>query len=180
VSKRKHLWDCDHPYYATHGCFYVSHTLGARSGIGGYDGNTCHVDFASWADFKAGVPVPLTAEARETRRQYGIDDAKLDEEARRWREATGDRPFSFVTADKDYNLLYRWDWKEAEPSDYSDGEAAPAPWLDLFYILQRKAKPLSVTVHNMRPEDEPEARAFLQGHWKHIQRLWAPFPKEHP
>jgi hypothetical protein len=168
-----HLWEHSHPYYATQGCYYVSSILGTRDGLGGYNGSTCHIDYASWDDFKAGKAMSLSAEALQMRRENGIDDAKLEAEAKRWAETVG--PSSMYTADKDYNLLYRWDWKEADPADYEEGEEMRAPWLELFYMLQRKAKPLSVEVHDMRPEDEPEVRAFLQEHWDHMQRVWAPF-----
>lgn len=175
----KHLWEAEHPYHANEGCYYVSRLLGHHQvdhsrGPVTYDGKPCHLEYASWEDFKANRRVPYTKEERELRRQNGINDDRLDEDARRWKEHTGDDG-SFLNADMDYNLLYRWDWVIADPNDYEKGEPVPGPQLKLFYMFQRKALPTSVTVRNMTPEDESEVREFLQRNWKHMQELWAPF-----
>lgn len=168
------LRDSHHPYYATQGCYFVSGTLGRRDVFTGqYDGNTCHVNYASWTDFKAGTAMPYDAHTLESRRQAGIDDAKIDEDAKRWAESVG--PSSMYTADKDYNLLYRWDWKVPDPDDEDEDDPMPrGDHLDLFYMLQRKARPLSATIYGVTLDDEPEIRAWLFEHWIHMMRVWAP------
>lgn len=168
------LYESDHPYYATEGCYYVSGTLG-HPGRGGHDGITCHSDYDSWTDFKAGNERPFSAEQLVTRRQYGITETTAEERARQ-EKAFG--KLSFYTADDDYNLLYRWDWKIPDPSDYEgEGEEMPPEQLKLFYMLQRKARPHSVTV-NVDRADEPEIREWLKKKWYHLQRLWVPFAPE--
>lgn len=79
-------------------------------------------------------------------------------------------------ADKDYNLLFRWDWIE------NDDEDAPA-WngdvnyrngkLKLFYMGQRKGKFIYSVVEVCRA-DEPAVIAFLTSHWEHMRALWQP------
>ena len=71
-------------------------------------------------------------------------------------------------ADKDYNLLFRWDWRGPGWTEEEHEE------LHLFYMLQRKARPQSVHV-TVRREDEPQIRAFLEKKWRELQGLWAPF-----
>jgi hypothetical protein len=167
------LYDVKHPYYCTEGCYYVSDTLGHRqSWDGRYDGNTCHVLYESWLDFKAGNEAPFSDETKAKRRQAGIK-GPTPEEIERQEKAFGKS--GFYAADDDYNLLYRWDWSEPDPSDYAEGETYDdRPTLKLFYMLQRKARPQSVHVMVTRA-DEPEIRAWLAKKWQHLQRLWTPF-----
>lgn len=62
-------------------------------------------------------------------------------------------------SDMDMNLLYRWDWQDQE--------------LDLFFILQRKAIPLSYTVM-VDSTDEPAIREWLDARWRHLRKVWTP------
>lgn len=80
-------------------------------------------------------------------------------------------------ADADLNLVCRWDW-EQEEADEDDPHAEPIPGgtgtLKVFYVAQRKGYTFS---HEMpvTASDEPAVRAWIEGKWKHMQRLWAPF-----
>lgn len=112
------LWESDHPYYCTGGCFFTN------------DGR-CWMEHDSWADF--------------------MEDG-------------------MGQSDHDYNMLMRWDWHEGEEHDIPDGAAE----LKLFFFLQRKAYPVSVTVKVNRAE-EPQIREWLAKRWEHTKRLWAPF-----
>lgn len=76
-------------------------------------------------------------------------------------------------ADVDLNLVWRWDWTDAD-TPYEDGELPGYSTLKLFIMQQRKARPQSHEVQIKR-EDEPAVRLFLQKHWDKIQDLWAPF-----
>lgn len=79
-------------------------------------------------------------------------------------------------ADKDYNLLFRWDWVE------NDDEDAPA-WngdvnyrngvLKLFYMQQRKGRYTYCTVEVCRA-DEPVVIEFLKPHRDYLLSLWSP------
>jgi hypothetical protein len=64
-----HLWEHSHPYYATQGCYYVSSILGTRDGLGGYNGSTCHIDYASsTASAVSCASMATTASGRSSRR----------------------------------------------------------------------------------------------------------------
>lgn len=68
-------------------------------------------------------------------------------------------------ADKDYNMVFRFDMLEDEGK----------PELHLFYMLQRKGIFKPVTVMNIKEEDAPEITQFLQAHWEYVKALWTPF-----
>ena len=80
-------------------------------------------------------------------------------------------------ADMDYNLIYRWDWKEEEDdfgkstfngdANYRNGK------LMLFYMGQRKAKAISCEVEVCRA-DEDAIIAFMKPHWQYMLALWSP------
>ncbi|CAN7263467.1 hypothetical protein LJR186_001186 [Microbacterium foliorum] len=129
MSEQMHLWEFDHPYYCSEGCYYVP----------GGQWADVHSDWTSWAEF-------------------------LEE----W----GD-------VDPDYNLLFRWDWKRADPADYeyerkheTDFEM-PGDTLHLFFYLQRKAKPFSHEIQ-VTEADEASVREWLTGRALHMRKLWEP------
>jgi hypothetical protein len=77
---------------------------------------------------------------------------------------------SYGDADKDYNLLFRWDWS----TDKSDDELVGGPHrLKLYFVQQRKGRfwPVIVTVTK---EDEPAIKAYLATMWTHLKSLWQP------
>lgn len=83
-------------------------------------------------------------------------------------------------ADLDMNLLYRWDWQVPNPADadlYEDGEVPTQEHLALFYMQQRKARPVSHLVA-VEPEDEARIAPWLKVHADHMRLLWAPFLAE--
>jgi hypothetical protein len=84
------------------------------------------------------------------------------------------------SADKDLNLLFRWDWTETTYDD--EGEEKPAfngdvnyrnGRLSMFYMQQRKGKFTYCTVEVCRA-DEPAVIAYLKPHLDHLTSLWAP------
>lgn len=161
------LWEANHPYYATTGCFYVGWPLGHRTtitnvgyeGEARYDGATHHANYASWADFKAGICVPFTPDEIEMRLSVGLS-AQV---------STGLEDESMYHGDLDLDLLYRWDWCSKGEHQARVGEHE----LALFFMAQRKAYPTSVLIR-VTKDDEPEIRAWLWPRWCHLLRLWAP------
>jgi hypothetical protein len=82
-------------------------------------------------------------------------------------------------ADEDYNLLFRWDWKRTDPDDYKyereenpDFEM-PGDHVELFYMMQRKARNMSVFV-KVTEADEQAVREFLARKAEHMRKLWEP------
>lgn len=75
--------------------------------------------------------------------------------------------------DSDLNLLFRWDWQRSDPSDYQDDEDVPGDQLHLFYMMQRKARNMSVYVV-VTEADEPAVREWLTTKADHMRKLWEP------
>lgn len=81
--------------------------------------------------------------------------------------------------DPDLNLLFRWDWQRADPDDYKDDLEIdpefkiPGDTVDLFYMLQRKARNMSIQI-KVTEDDEPAVREFLTGRAEHMRKLWEP------
>lgn len=77
-------------------------------------------------------------------------------------------------SDLDMNLLYRWDWEIPDPTDYLDDEPAPTTeHLALFYMQQRKARPVSHRIV-VTPEDEDRIGKWLAVRAAHMRTIWAP------
>lgn len=77
-------------------------------------------------------------------------------------------------ADDDYNLLLRWDWELETDDDEKAVTPTGTGTLKLRYVLQRKGVCLSFNVR-VGPDDEQEVRTWLEGKWKNVKALWAPF-----
>jgi hypothetical protein len=80
-------------------------------------------------------------------------------------------------SDKDYNLLFRWDWKEVDEETgecnfYGDNYYRNGKLL-LFFMGQRKGLYRWVEVEVCRA-DEPSVIKYLAPRWQHMQELWAP------
>ncbi|RKT33641.1 hypothetical protein DEU34_2244 [Microbacterium sp. AG1240] len=93
--------------------------------------------------------------------------------------------------DDDLNLLWRWDWKKADPENYwrkpGDPNDETAQYvedqkvdrLELFFMLQRKAYNISVEV-KVTEADEPAVREWLIKKASHMRLLWAPLLGQEP
>ena len=87
--------------------------------------------------------------------------------------------------DPDLNLLWRWDWKKADPDNYylkpgdkddetvEYEEACKTDTLYLFFMLQRKAYNISAEV-KVTEADEPAVREWLTKKADHMRKLWEP------
>lgn len=87
-------------------------------------------------------------------------------------------------SDMDYNLLFRWDWKEGGDEDsiaFNGDEHYRNGTLILFWMGQRKGLYRFSTVSVCRA-DEPAVLAFLGPRWEHLRKLWAPLTtsEDHP
>lgn len=80
--------------------------------------------------------------------------------------------------DPDLNLVFRWDWKRADPADYEDSEELPPDRLFVYWVLQRKAI-LRSTECVVTEEDEPAVREWLTERAKTITALWEPLTLVH-
>ena len=74
-------------------------------------------------------------------------------------------------SDRDYNLLFRWDWREADPEEKNWGNKHEV--LMLFWIGQRKGL-YRWTQVRVTKDDEPVVRAFLADRFAHLKKLWEP------
>lgn len=81
---------------------------------------------------------------------------------------------TYYDADLDMNLLYRWDWREAE-LDWIDEEEDPytGDTLYLYYILPRRGI-LAVVTIKVERSDEDKVREWLQVRAQYMADLWAP------
>lgn len=73
-----------------------------------------------------------------------------------------------ATGDLDMNLLFRWDWKPADPAEGYDHHV-----LMLFFMLQRKGLYISFQI-NVEPRDERFVREWLRPRWEKLTALWDP------
>jgi hypothetical protein len=85
-------------------------------------------------------------------------------------------------ADMDYNLLFRWDWKEYEPDDWTDEEVEDddhysGDKLEVFWMLQRKGAYRFCEI-KVNKEDEQKVIEFLKPRWEYMKSLWQPFDEE--
>lgn len=79
-------------------------------------------------------------------------------------------------SDKDYNLVFRWDWLPVEDEGTED-ELPPRVRINIIH--QRKDNVLCVLV-KITPEEEPAVREYLEQKWKELSDLWAPIPSTSP
>lgn len=71
--------------------------------------------------------------------------------------------------DFDMNLLFRWDWRKADPKGEEWGNKTDV--LMLFWMGQRKGLYRWTTV-NVTDADEPEVKKWLAARWAHLRKLW--------
>lgn len=78
-------------------------------------------------------------------------------------------------SDPDYNLLFRFDWREADPECEHWGNEREE--LQLFWMGQRKGL-YRFTQVNVTKADEPAVREWLQGRLNYLMKLWEPLRPE--
>lgn len=71
--------------------------------------------------------------------------------------------FEWCDADKDYNLLYRFDLVKHENSRI---------YLVLSFVQQRKQRVVQVTVHNIESSDMPGITDYLDDQRAYLYKLW--------
>jgi hypothetical protein len=79
-------------------------------------------------------------------------------------------------ADFDYNLVFRFDWREGEDHDlipYNGDANYRNGKLLIFWMGQRKGLYRYSTVEVCR-NDEPAVLEFLRARWEHLKLLWSP------
>lgn len=72
-------------------------------------------------------------------------------------------------SDFDMNLLFRWDWRKADPEGERWGNEKDQ--LSIFWMGQRKGLYRWATI-DVTDADEPEVRKFLEARWQHLVTLW--------
>lgn len=83
----------------------------------------------------------------------------------------------FGDADKDYNLLFRWDIKpKYSEEDEEDGiEDNPIGYkMEVFWIAQRKGLYQYSTIDDVTEEDVPSIVEYLTGYATYLKSLWEP------
>lgn len=82
--------------------------------------------------------------------------------------------------DMDYNLLFRFDWKEGEDngaSTYKGDDYYRNGHLEMFWMGQRKGK-YQYSVIDVCRADEPAVLEYLKPRWEYMRALWAPLSDE--
>lgn len=77
-------------------------------------------------------------------------------------------------ADLDMNLVYRWDWRRAEPE-----WDMPHDRLLLYFVGQRKALHRSAEIR-VSTDDEDAIREWLRPRWDKLRDIWAPISELEP
>ncbi|WP_042174584.1 hypothetical protein [Streptomyces sp. NBRC 110035] len=77
-------------------------------------------------------------------------------------------------ADKDMNLVFRWDWQRDDGEYLEEGEDPEPDTLLVFWVIQRKAI-LRSTECIVTEEDEPAVRAWLAERGQYLAAIWEPF-----
>ena len=77
---------------------------------------------------------------------------------------------SWGEMDLDYNLLFRWDWKDSQNPGY---ELSKGDELQLSWMLQRKGHYV-FSVVKVKKEDELKVIEFLKPRLEYMKQLWEP------
>ena len=72
-------------------------------------------------------------------------------------------------ADMDYNLVFRWDIKE-----YEEGEGSEGYCMEIFIIAQRKGIFVPITIEKIEESNVPENIKFLQLFKDKLNNNWSP------
>jgi hypothetical protein len=79
-------------------------------------------------------------------------------------------------ADMDYNLIFRWDWKEMDDdggSTYKGDDNYRNGKLHLYQMQQRKGRFVVMIVEVCRA-DEKAVRKYMEPRWNYLRDLWEP------
>lgn len=82
----------------------------------------------------------------------------------------------FGDADLDYNLVFRWDWREGDDwgaEDFNGDNYYRNGRLTIYMMHQRKARNVSHEIQVCRA-DEPAVIEFLKPRLAKMMELWAP------
>lgn len=99
-----------------------------------------------------------------------VDDAPAFES---WAEFMAE----FGDSEMDYNLVFRWDWREGavwDLGDYNGDDYYRHARLIVGIIAQRKGHCYSHTIKVCRA-DEPAIRAWLEPRFRYLLTMWEPF-----
>src|SRR5512138_2895455 len=75
------------------------------------------------------------------------------------------------------NMIFRWDWKAADPEDVEEGEELPSDELCLYIMKQRKGIFTAVRI-KVNKDEEPRIREWLTPFFEYVKALWEPFGEE--
>jgi hypothetical protein len=99
---------------------------------------------------------------------YCTDDnyyARNLEEVDSWQEFVIEN----ADLDMDWNLLFRWDWRDSTNPDYEiDNDE-----LHLYFMAQRKGRFFAIVV-KVSKEDESEISKWLTPRLQYLIKLWQP------
>jgi len=74
-------------------------------------------------------------------------------------------------SDLDMNLVFRWDWKKADPAEDEEDRWPRRDTLYIFFMMQRKGDYRWCEI-SIKDEDEDNVRKFLSQRWNHLKLLW--------
>lgn len=75
-------------------------------------------------------------------------------------------------SDMDYNMLFRWDWKEYDPYEYPENPEKKDT-LFVFWIQQRKGRFYYCEV-KVAKDEEGQVKEFLKPRWEYMKAMWEP------
>lgn len=99
----------------------------------------------------------------EVKHPYYCADSQWEWEFESWDEFIPE----FLSADLDFNLLIRWDWRDSIDPDWE----LKADMLHLTYVRQRKGELITYKV-TVDKQDESRIKRFLLDHWLHVVKTW--------
>lgn len=79
----------------------------------------------------------------------------------------------FGETDMDYNLVFRWDWRDSNDPDYE----LEQDQLQIFFMHQRKGRFVTAFI-SVDKSDEPRVIEWLKPRYEHLMALWSPFNKQ--
>ena len=107
----------------------------------------------------------------EVKHDYYCQDAnyfsnKTVAEFRSWQQFMSE----FANTDMDYNLVFRWDWKDSSNPDFE----LKHDEMHIYFMGQRNGR-FYTTIISIDKEDEPQVIEWLKPRFEHLVKLWQPF-----